>query len=105
MIQAQYDEFQRLADKCLMTLKLEARTQCYYYLTLLMQKVRLLESESALCAALLELLSHVVKANSAKVIIDHSLLWCLEPRLCSLCSTWIPRPRGRTTTSSDSTRC
>ena len=39
VIRSQYEEFQKLADKCLMTLKMEARCQCYYYLTTLMQKV------------------------------------------------------------------
>ena len=39
MLRDRYSEFQALADKCIMTLKMEVRCQCYYYITILLQKV------------------------------------------------------------------
>jgi hypothetical protein len=40
LLKARYIELGQLADKCLMTLKMEARCQCYYYITIFLQKVR-----------------------------------------------------------------
>lgn len=39
LLRDRYVVFQQLADKCIMALKMEVRCQCYYYITILLQKV------------------------------------------------------------------
>lgn len=39
LLRLRYRELGQLADQCLLTLKMEARCQCYYYVAIFLQKV------------------------------------------------------------------